>query len=83
MIPESAFFSFLEKRKKRLDGVVVCGGEPTIHRDLTEFIQRIKQYDLLVKLDTNGTDPKILTSLIENKLIDYVAMDVKHSFSQY
>ena len=72
-----ALFGFLEKRKGLIDGVVICGGEPTIHPDLPDFIRKIKGMGFDVKLDTNGTNREMLASLIENKLVEYVAMDIK------
>ena len=77
MIPGKKFFNFLNKRKGLLQGVVICGGEPTIHKALPEFIKKIKKFGYSVKLDTNGSNPKMLRKLISDKLIDYVAMDVK------
>lgn len=74
---------YLNKRKKILDAVVISGGEPTLMNDLIDKIKQIKEIGYLVKLDTNGTNPKILRYLIDNKLIDYVAMDIKSSFSNY
>ena len=71
------FFEFLVSRKGWIDGVVICGGEPTIHPDLVEFARRIKELGFDVKLDTNGSNPEMLKNLLDNKLIDYVAMDVK------
>lgn len=82
-ISEEIFFRFLKTRIGFLDGVVICGGEPTIHEDLPNFCQRIKELGLLVKLDTNGTRPEMLENLLAKELIDYVAMDVKHSFDGY
>ena len=76
-------FDHLNKKKKVLDGVCITGGEPTLHRDLPEFIKQIKDMGLLVKLDTNGTNPDMVQSLIDNRLIDYVAMDIKHSKEKY
>lgn len=81
--PEEDFFKFLEKRKKILDGVCITGGEPTLHQDLPEFIQKIKNLGLEVKLDTNGTNPEMLESLYENDLIEMVAMDLKNNFFGY
>lgn len=80
---EEEVFKYLEKRKKILDGIVISGGEPTLCKDLKEFIKKVKKYGLSVKLDTNGTNPKVLKELIEEKLIDYIAMDIKTSFSCY
>ena len=71
------FFTFLENRRGWLDGVVICGGEPTIHSDLPITIRKIKEMGFDVKLDTNGTNPEMLENLIADKLIDYVAMDIK------
>jgi len=76
-ISKQDFFKFLKSRKGLLDGVVICGGEPTINKDLPGFIKQIKKLGYLVKLDTNGSNPEILKKLIKQKLIDYVAMDVK------
>lgn len=82
-IAEKDFFAFLEKRKKILDGVCITGGEPTIHSDLEQFCRQIKALGLKVKLDTNGSNPQILKKLIEKKLVDFIAMDVKSSFGDY
>ena len=76
-ISEKYFFNFLKKRKGLLEGVVICGGEPTIDKKLPDFIKKIKKLGYLVKLDTNGSNPKILKNLIDKKLIDYIAMDLK------
>lgn len=75
--------SFLKKRQGVLDGVVISGGEPTLMDDLKSRIIKIKELGYLVKLDTNGSNPDLLRELIDEKLIDYVAMDIKHSFSKY
>jgi len=76
-IPEKDFFNFLKERKGLLEAVTICGGEPTINKDLPDFIKKIKKLGYLVKLDTNGLNPKMLKKLIDEKLIDYVAMDIK------
>ncbi len=78
-IPEKEFFDFLKKREKILEGVVLGGGEPTTHNDLSDFIKKIKKLGYLVKLDTNGSNPEMLKKLISKKLIDYAAMDVKQN----
>ena len=78
-----AFFDFLKKRQGKLDGVVVTGGEATLQPDLKLFIQKIKELNFLVKLDTNGTNPEILKELIGENLIDYVAMDIKAPLEKY
>lgn len=75
--------SFLNSRKGKLDGVCITGGEPTLNQELDDFIKEIKQMGFLVKLDTNGTKPDVLKDLINKKLIDYVAMDIKTSFDKY
>lgn len=82
-ISEPEFFEFLKSRQGLLDAVCVTGGEPTLHRDLPEFIKKIKALGFFVKLDTNGTNPEMLTALVKEKLIDYIAMDVKTNFKNY
>lgn len=69
--------SFIQSRKDFIDGVVITGGEPTIHPWLTDLTRRFKSLGILVKLDTNGSNPNHLTTLIANHLIDYIAMDLK------
>jgi len=76
-IPLKEFFSFLRERAGLLDGVVICGGEPCLNQELPQFIKKIKKLGYLVKLDTNGSNPSLLKKLIEEKLIDYIAMDIK------
>ena len=78
-----AFFEFLKTRKGKLDGVVITGGEPTLHKDLKEFIKSIKDLGFLVKLDTNGTNPDLLQELFNQNLLDYVAMDIKAPLNKY
>ncbi|MFA5987962.1 MAG: anaerobic ribonucleoside-triphosphate reductase activating protein [Candidatus Paceibacterota bacterium] len=82
-IDESEFFDFLDKRKKHLDAITVTGGEPTVQPDLVEFIEKIKKRGFLVKLDTQGTNPKMVEQLIDAKLIDYIAMDIKAPLERY
>lgn len=74
---------FLNSRKKMLDAVVITGGEPTLHPILPDVIKKIKELGFKIKLDTNGTNPSMLKELIDNKLIDYVAMDIKTSLNNY
>ncbi|NJO88455.1 MAG: anaerobic ribonucleoside-triphosphate reductase activating protein [Chloroflexia bacterium] len=69
--------SYLEQHRNWLDGVVVTGGEPTIHKDLPLFLKEIKKLGYAIKLDTNGTNPHLLEQIIKNKLADYIAMDIK------
>ncbi len=68
---------YLNTRKGWIDGVVVCGGEPTIHSDLPQIIRKIKEMGFDVKLDTNGTNPEMIQRLIEDGMVDYIAMDIK------
>lgn len=82
-IPPSEILEYLNKRKNVLTAVCISGGEPTLHRDLPDFIAKIKELGYLVKLDTNGTNLDMLKFLVENKLIDYVAMDIKNSLDNY
>lgn len=74
---------FLNSRKNKLDAVVITGGEPTLQKDLPEFIKEIKKMGFLVKLDTNGTNPKMLQNLLDEKLIEYAAMDIKAPIGKY
>lgn len=83
LMEEEEFFSFLGKRKGILDGIAISGGESCLHRELPDFIRRIRAMGFLVKLDTNGYHPEMLLSLIEEHLVDYVAMDIKNSFTKY
>ena len=76
-------FSYLEKRKGILEGVVITGGEPTIQKDLKDFIRKVKDLGLSVKLDTNGSNPEVIKELLDEHLIDYIAMDIKTVFSKY
>ena len=83
LISEEEIFAYLEKRKNVLDGIVISGGEPTIQKGLSQFIKRVKELGLLVKLDTNGSNPNIIQKLIDEKLVDYIAMDIKNVFDKY
>ena len=82
-VPFDEIISFLKKRQGILDGVVISGGEPTLMPDLAEKLRVIKNLGFLVKLDTNGSNPDILLDLLEEGLIDYVAMDIKNSLTRY
>ncbi|MDD5213550.1 MAG: anaerobic ribonucleoside-triphosphate reductase activating protein [Candidatus Gracilibacteria bacterium] len=79
-IPELIFLNFLKTKIGILDGVVICGGEPTIQKDLVEFCKKIKDMGFLVKLDTNGQNPDILAELLTYNLVDYIAMDIKGDY---
>lgn len=83
-IEEEEIFSYLKKRQKLLEGVCITGGEPTLYeKELPRFLDRIKELGYLVKLDTNGTNPRLIRSLHEEGLIDYAAMDIKSSPKNY
>lgn len=76
-------FKFLEERKPLLDGVVITGGEPTMHDDLLDVMTHIKKLGYLLKLDSNGTRPEILKEAVRRKLVDYIAMDIKAPLESY
>ncbi len=80
---EKEFFQFLAKRKGKLEGVCITGGEPTIQPDIIDFIKKLKKRGLAVKLDSNGTHPDVLKKLIDAKLVDYIAMDIKNQPKKY
>ncbi len=80
---EEEILEFLEKRKGKLEGIVISGGEPTIQVGLKDFIKKVKELGFLVKLDTNGSNPKLLKDLINNNLVDYIAMDIKNDLDNY
>lgn len=82
-IKEKDFFDFLETRKWLLDWVSICWGEPSLQKDLKSFCKKIKNMWFLVKLDTNWRDPDLIKDLIEESLVDYIAMDIKTSFKKY
>jgi len=83
LLREDEVFDLLRRRRGRLDGVVVSGGEPTMQTDLSEFLQRLKDLDYAVKLDTNGSRPDVLSDLLARRLVDYVAMDIKAPLPAY
>ena len=80
---EEEFFAHLAKRQGKLEGVCITGGEPTIQADIIEFIKKVKAMGFLVKLDTNGTRPDVLKKLLDQKLLDFVAMDIKNQLKNY
>ncbi|MDD5750660.1 MAG: anaerobic ribonucleoside-triphosphate reductase activating protein, partial [Candidatus Pacebacteria bacterium] len=82
-MPEKDFFDFLKQRQGQLDGVVICGGEPTINQRLADFCSRIKKLGYKIKLDTNGSNPAVIADLLKKKLLDYVAMDIKAPREKY
>lgn len=83
IIDENEVLAYLDKRKGIIDGICISGGEPLIQKDVEKFIKRVKEKGFQVKLDTNGSNPKKLKDLIDKKLIDYVAMDIKNDFTDY
>jgi pyruvate formate lyase activating enzyme len=82
-ISERELYDFLETRKGMLDGVVITGGEPTIHDDLPRVMREIKDRGFLVKLDSNGTHPAMLRDAIRDGIVDFIAMDIKSPLSAY
>jgi len=76
-------FQLLRRRRGLVDGVVITGGEPTLQRDLEDFLRKLKELDLATKLDTNGYRPEVLRELLERGLLDYVAMDIKAPPAKY
>ena len=83
LINEDEILDYLNLRKNFLDGVTISGGEPTMQNDLKDFILKIKKLNLDVKLDTNGTNFVLLKDLIDNNLVNYVAMDIKNNLAKY
>jgi pyruvate formate lyase activating enzyme len=82
-VEEGEFFRFLKQRKGKLQGVVITGGEPTIQRDLEFFVKKIKDLGFYVKIDTNGLNPDVIENLIQKRLVDYIAMDIKAPLEKY
>jgi pyruvate formate lyase activating enzyme len=82
-MPEEEVFAFLERRKNLLDAVTITGGEPTMHENLIPFIRKIKEMGFLVKLDSNGTNPEVIAQVQKEKLVDYIAMDIKAPVDSY
>lgn len=82
-IPLSAVIRFLEERRGLLDGVVISGGEPTLAPDLADIIHSIRALGFLIKLDTNGARPDVIRNLLEKRLVNYVAMDIKTDPTEY
>ncbi len=83
LISEEVVFDHIKKRKGIIEGVCITGGEPTLQADLEAFIKRLKELGVMVKLDSNGYRPEVLKRLMENGLLDYVAMDIKSSLDDY
>jgi len=82
-IKENEFLDFLNTRRGKLDAVTITGGEPTIQDDLAPFIKKIKKMKFAVKLDTNGSQPQVVKTLLDEKLLDFIAMDIKAPLEKY
>ena len=82
-LTDEEVFGFLKKRRGVLDGVAVTGGEPLLHADMPEFLARVKELGYKIKLDTNGSNPELLSEIVKNKLVDRVAMDIKNAPEEY
>ena len=82
-IKENEVLDFLNTRKGKLDAMTITGGEPTIHDDLVPFIKKIKKMKFAVKLDTNGSQPQVIKTLLDEKLLDFIAMDIKAPLEKY
>ncbi|MCD8481811.1 MAG: anaerobic ribonucleoside-triphosphate reductase activating protein [Verrucomicrobia bacterium] len=83
VIPEEVVMEFLRNKGNNLEAVVITGGEPTIHKELPAFIRRIRHLGLLIKLETNGSNPEMLRELMQEGLLDFIAMDVKAPSANY
>ena len=82
-VAEEEIDAFLKRRQGTLEGIVVSGGEPTLHEDLPQFLAKLKGMGYATKLDTNGTRPEVLKQLIQGKLLDFIAMDLKAPLEKY
>ena len=82
-VSEEEVIKYLKSRINILDGIVISGGEPTLQLGLISFIKKVKELGLKVKLDTNGTNPKVIKYLIDHNLVDYIAMDIKNDLDNY
>lgn len=83
IVEEEEVFAYLKKRRGILDGVCITGGEPLLQPGTERFLEQVKALGYLVKLDTNGSFPRKLQQLVSDKLVDYVAMDIKNSPEHY
>ena len=83
VMSDDELIEFLKGRKALLDGVAITGGEPCLHKDLPELIQKIRDVGYKVKLDTNGYHPEMLKRILDSHLVDYVAMDIKNCEEKY
>ncbi|MBU1946566.1 MAG: anaerobic ribonucleoside-triphosphate reductase activating protein, partial [Nanoarchaeota archaeon] len=80
---EQDVLEYLKEKKRWLDGICITGGEPLLHKELINFLPKVKEIGYLVKIDTNGTNPTFLKELIDRNLIDFIAMDIKNSIEKY
>ncbi len=83
LLDEMTVLARIAERSKHLGGVVISGGEPTLQGDLPDFLHRLKQFGLAIKLDTNGSQPDVLQGLFADRLVDYVGMDIKAPWDKY
>ncbi len=83
LINKKEVLEFLTSRIGKIEAVTITGGEPTLHRDLINFIKKIKKLGFLIKLDSNGTNPEIIEKILDKKLVDYIAMDIKGPIEKY
>lgn len=82
-VEEELVLDYLQKKKNILDGLVISGGEPTLCDGLIDFMRKVKALGLMIKLDTNGYRPDVLKTIIDENLVDYIAMDIKNTFKKY
>lgn len=82
-IPDEEVLAYLESRRKYIDGVCITGGEPTLYKDLPKFLSELKKIGYSVKLDTNGTNPRMLKELIDSRSVDFIALDIKGPKENY
>lgn len=82
-LPEKEVWQALKKQRDILDGVILTGGEPCLQQDLSKLCQKIKKLGYQIKLETNGSFPEMLTTLVSKKLVDYVALDIKGPKEKY
>jgi pyruvate formate lyase activating enzyme len=82
-LDEDKIFEFFKTRIGKLDAISITGGEPTLQKDLPQFMKKVKDLGFLIKLDSNGTNPKMLKEIIDHKLVDYIAMDIKAPLEKY
>ena len=83
LIPESHVLDVLRRRRNELEGLVITGGEPTIQKDVARFMHEVRRLGLAIKLDTNGSRPSVIVQLLEEGLLDYIAMDIKAPLDDY